>query len=131
MADVPSTATTPLEKAQELMYRAFDARGRRRIQLARQALELSADCADAYVVLAEESFAPEIARNLYEQGVQAGDAQADDDGRGQTSSRVTRAASGTSLGRGLICGPGPVSRRVSRISAGSTRRSSTTTSCSA
>ncbi|MET0485503.1 MAG: hypothetical protein ABW216_07390 [Candidatus Rokuibacteriota bacterium] len=73
MADVPSTATTPLEKAQELMYRAFDARGRRRIQLARKALELSADCADGYVVLAEESFAPEIARTLYEQGVQAGE----------------------------------------------------------
>ena len=73
MADVPSTATTPLEKAQELMYRAFNARGRRRIQLARKALELSADCADAYVVLAEESFAPETACNFYEQGVQAGE----------------------------------------------------------
>jgi tetratricopeptide (TPR) repeat protein len=73
MADVPSTATTPLEKAQDLIYRAFDARGRRRLQLARKALELSADCADAYVVLAEESFAPETARNFYEQGVQAGE----------------------------------------------------------
>jgi tetratricopeptide (TPR) repeat protein len=73
MADVPSTATTPLEKAQDLIYRAFDARGRRRLQLARKALELSADCADAYVVLAEESFAPETARNLYEQGVRAGE----------------------------------------------------------
>jgi tetratricopeptide (TPR) repeat protein len=73
MADVPSTANTPLEKAQDLMYRAFDARGRRRILLARKALELSADCADAYVVLAEESFAPETARNHYQQGVQAGE----------------------------------------------------------
>jgi hypothetical protein len=33
--DLPSTATTPLEKAQDLVYRAFEARGRRRIQLAR------------------------------------------------------------------------------------------------
>ena len=73
MADLPSAATTPLEKAQDLMYRAFDARGRRRLQLARKALELSADCADAYVVLAEESFAPEIAHTFYEQGVQAGE----------------------------------------------------------
>ena len=73
MADLPSTATTPLEMAQDLMYRAFDARGRRRLQLARKALELSADCADAYVVLAEESFAPETACNFYEQGVQAGE----------------------------------------------------------
>jgi tetratricopeptide (TPR) repeat protein len=73
MADVPSTATTPLEMAQDLIYRAFDARGRRRLQLARRALEVSADCADAYVILAEESFTPDTARNLYEQGVQAGE----------------------------------------------------------
>jgi len=73
MADLPSTATTPLEMAQDLIYSAFSARGRRRIQVARKALELSADCADAYVVLAEESFAPETARNFYEQGVQAGE----------------------------------------------------------
>ncbi|MGH7325122.1 MAG: tetratricopeptide repeat protein [Candidatus Rokuibacteriota bacterium] len=70
---LPSTATTPLEKAQDLMYRAFEARGRRRIQLARQALELSADCADAYVMLAEESRHPEEARALYEAGVAAGE----------------------------------------------------------
>lgn len=43
----PSTGSTPLEKAQEIAYRAFQARGRRRIQLARKALESSADCADA------------------------------------------------------------------------------------
>ena len=71
--EVPSMATTPLEKAQDLMYRAFEARGRRRIQLARKALELSADCADAYVVLAEESHAPQAAQALYEQGVAAGE----------------------------------------------------------
>ena len=70
--DVPSTATTPLEKAQDVIYRAFETRGRRRIQLARKAIELSADCADAYVVLAELSHDPEEARALYEQGVAAG-----------------------------------------------------------
>jgi tetratricopeptide (TPR) repeat protein len=69
----PSTAATPLEEAQELMYRAFEARGRRRIQLARRALELSADCADAYVVLAEESRSVQEARELYEAGVAAGE----------------------------------------------------------
>jgi tetratricopeptide (TPR) repeat protein len=71
--ELPSTATTPLDKAQDVMYRAFDARGRRRIQLARRALELSADCADAYVMLAEESRGPERALALYEQGVAAGE----------------------------------------------------------
>src|SRR5262249_59904435 len=67
------SATTPLEKAQDLVYRAFDARGRRRIQLARKALEVSADCADAYVVLAEHSHAPEAARALYEQALATGE----------------------------------------------------------
>jgi len=71
MDAIPSTASTPLEKAQDLMYRAFDARGRRRVQLARKALELSPDCADAYVLLAEESPDPEAALALYTQAVAA------------------------------------------------------------
>jgi len=71
--DVPSTATTPLERAQDLVYRAFEARGRRRLQLARKALELSADCADAYIILAEESRGLDAARALYEQAVAAGE----------------------------------------------------------
>lgn len=70
---IPSTASTPVERAQDLVYRAFDARGRRRIQLARKALELSRDCADAYVLLAEESTDPAAARDLYAQGVAAGE----------------------------------------------------------
>ncbi|HEU4370794.1 MAG TPA: hypothetical protein VFV05_21440, partial [Methylomirabilota bacterium] len=71
--ELPSTATTPLEQAQDVMYQAFDARGRRRVLLARKALELSADCADAYVLLAEESRGPEGSLTLYEQGVAAGE----------------------------------------------------------
>ncbi|HSB68203.1 MAG TPA: tetratricopeptide repeat protein, partial [Candidatus Methylomirabilis sp.] len=71
--DMPSTATTPLEEAQDLIYRAVEARGRRKIQLARKALELSPDCADAYVTLAEEAVEPEKARELFEQGVAAGE----------------------------------------------------------
>ena len=71
--EIPSTATTPLEKAQDLIYRAVEARGRRRTQLARKALELSADCADAYVMLAEQAAGPEAARDLYAQAVAAGE----------------------------------------------------------
>jgi tetratricopeptide (TPR) repeat protein len=70
---MPSTATTPLGKAQEIMYRAFDARGRRRIQLAKKALEISPDCADAYVLLAEETATPEASLDLYRQGIVAGE----------------------------------------------------------
>src|SRR5260370_17750815 len=61
-----------LEQAQDLMYQAWDARGAQRLRLARKALEISPDCADAYVLLAEETAkTPQEARDLYCQGVQA------------------------------------------------------------
>jgi tetratricopeptide (TPR) repeat protein len=72
---IPAAAPrTPLEEAQELMYDAFDASGKRRISLAKKALTISADCADAYVLLAEESARslPE-SRDLYAAGVAAGE----------------------------------------------------------
>jgi len=47
---------TPLQKAQDLIYRAMDCHNCYvREQLARQALEISPDCADAYNLLAEET----------------------------------------------------------------------------
>lgn len=72
---VPSASPrTPLEKAQDLMYEAFEATsGKQRINLAKKALTLSEDCADAYVLLAEESARSlEEARDLYAAGVEAG-----------------------------------------------------------
>jgi tetratricopeptide (TPR) repeat protein len=63
---------TPLERAQEVCFQAFDTYGRRRVQLARQALEICADCADAYVILAEQSGTREDALDRYSQGVAAG-----------------------------------------------------------
>lgn len=70
---IPSTATTPREMAQDLVYQAFEARGRRRITLARRALELFPDCADAYGVLAEAAPDRATACELYAQGVAAGE----------------------------------------------------------
>jgi tetratricopeptide (TPR) repeat protein len=65
---------TPLDEAQERMYQAFEASGKRRIQLAREALAISEDCADAYVLLAEESARSLAeARDLYAAGVKAGE----------------------------------------------------------
>src|SRR5436309_5198713 len=62
-----------LFEAQDLMYEAFDARGARRAALAHQALSISHDCADAYLLLAEETASSlEEARELLEQGVAAG-----------------------------------------------------------
>jgi tetratricopeptide (TPR) repeat protein len=60
--------------AQDLMYEAFDAHGARRVALAREALAISPDCADAYLLLAEETAASaDEARELLEQGVAAGE----------------------------------------------------------
>jgi len=71
---VPSSEGTPLEQAQDLMYEAWEASGsRRRVKLARQALEISEDCADAYVLLAESAGRLKEARDLYEKGVKAGE----------------------------------------------------------
>lgn len=71
--DLPDPATTPLDLAQDLADAAMDASGRRRIQLARKALEVSPDCPDAYGVLAEASLDPERALELYREGVAAGE----------------------------------------------------------
>jgi tetratricopeptide (TPR) repeat protein len=71
--DAPSTASTPLERAQEIMYDAFEAIGRRRIILARRALEICPDCADAYVLMAEAAAGPARALPLYEQALAAGE----------------------------------------------------------
>jgi len=65
---------TPLEQAQQLIYEALETVGKRRVELAEQALKISADCSDAYVILAEEKAnSPEEALKLYEAGVQAGE----------------------------------------------------------
>ena len=69
-ASAPETA---LEQAQEVMYQAWEASGQQRIKLARKALTISPDCADAYVLLAQEaSGSLREAADLYAQGVQAG-----------------------------------------------------------
>ena len=63
-----------LYEAQDLMYEAFEAQGDRRVTLARDALAISPDCADAYLLLAEETpSCAEDARELLEQGVAAGE----------------------------------------------------------
>jgi tetratricopeptide (TPR) repeat protein len=72
MDETSSTASTPAERAQELAYQAYDWTGRKRVMLARQALALWPDCAEAYIILAEHAPTPERALPLYEQAVEAG-----------------------------------------------------------
>lgn len=63
-----------LDQAQQVMYDAFEARHpETRVKLARQALEISPDCADAYVLISEEASSMQEAYDLLRQGVAAGE----------------------------------------------------------
>ena len=68
-------AKSELEQAQDLMYEAWEATDReRRIELAKMAAAINADCIDAYVLLAHESTSDlKEARHLLEQAVKIGD----------------------------------------------------------
>src|SRR5215204_211012 len=68
---LPERELTPLEQAQDKMYEAWEARSRKaRVRLAREALAISPDCADAYVLLAEETArTSDEALKLYEEGM--------------------------------------------------------------
>ncbi|HCG77115.1 MAG: hypothetical protein COZ37_06735 [bacterium (Candidatus Ratteibacteria) CG_4_10_14_3_um_filter_41_18] len=61
--------------AQDIMYEAWDTDdAKERIKLAREALSISPDCADAYVLLAEEEAETlEEAKEFYQKGVEAGE----------------------------------------------------------
>jgi tetratricopeptide (TPR) repeat protein len=63
---------SPQERAEDLLDQAYEARGRRVVLLARKALEIWPDCADAYSLLAHRAFGTETALDLYTQAVAAG-----------------------------------------------------------
>jgi len=67
--------TSPLDAAQEIIYDAWEAKSAsRRISLAKKALQISPDCADAYVLLAEQTARTfEEGIELYGKGVEAGE----------------------------------------------------------
>jgi tetratricopeptide (TPR) repeat protein len=59
--------------AQDIMYEAWESnKSTERIKLAKEALSISPDCADAYNLLAEEAKYTEEAKELYQKGVEAG-----------------------------------------------------------
>ncbi|MFI5460491.1 MAG: DUF6930 domain-containing protein [Isosphaerales bacterium] len=69
-----SREQTPLSKAQDLMDKAFESHDlMKQVELAKRALELSHDCADAYVLLAEQTKSRREALELFEKGVAAGE----------------------------------------------------------
>jgi tetratricopeptide (TPR) repeat protein len=60
----------PQAQAQDLLQQAYqEGDETRRVELARQALALCPDCADAYVLLAEHAHSPKEAIELYEKGM--------------------------------------------------------------
>jgi ST7 protein len=66
--------TDALHDAQELVYQAFETRDPiRRVELAKQALAISADCADAYVLIAEVTRDLAEATELNRKAVEAGE----------------------------------------------------------
>jgi tetratricopeptide (TPR) repeat protein len=74
-APLPSQSpVSPLAEAQNLVYDAWEASGPLRLSLAREALDISEDCADAWAILAQEAAGSlHEARVLYEAGVRAGE----------------------------------------------------------
>jgi tetratricopeptide (TPR) repeat protein len=70
-----SSLDPKVKKAQDLMYKAWDEQNpAKRLSLAHRALGVSADCADAYVLLAEEeAISLEQALDYYQKGVSAGE----------------------------------------------------------
>jgi tetratricopeptide (TPR) repeat protein len=65
---------SPAAQADQILEEAFEEQNpRRRVQLARKALEIDPDCVDAYVLLAENAPDRKEALALYEQGVAAGE----------------------------------------------------------
>lgn len=63
----------PAVQAQDLIYQAWESSPAKAIKLAKKALEIYPDTADAYVILAQNAKTSDEAKNYYEQGVQAGE----------------------------------------------------------
>jgi len=66
-------AENPKEAALDVIDQALEAEGRLQIKLARQALAIDPDCADAYLLLAESAPDPERRLELYRKGTEAGE----------------------------------------------------------
>jgi tetratricopeptide (TPR) repeat protein len=71
---VPGVVNAPVAAATELLYRSYEEPDKNRAaQLAKEALQICPDCAEAYVVLAELTSNRKEALRLYELGLAAGE----------------------------------------------------------
>jgi len=62
---------TSLEKAQDIVFRAYSVMGRRQIHMARKALGVDPNCADAYILLAERTPLQDRQLEFYTQALRA------------------------------------------------------------
>jgi tetratricopeptide (TPR) repeat protein len=69
---VDAETSGPAAEAQDMMYEAVEVPPPQQVKLARKALKIWPDCADAYVVLAEQAETLPQAIELFEQAVAAG-----------------------------------------------------------
>jgi tetratricopeptide (TPR) repeat protein len=60
-----------LEEAQDIVFRAYSIRGRKQIHMARKALEVDPNCADAYILLAERTPLRDRQLEYYTQALEA------------------------------------------------------------
>ena len=67
--EVSAPASTPFLRARDLIVDAYDARGRRQVQLIRQALDVCPDFGEAYVLLASRVSSADERLPLFEQAV--------------------------------------------------------------
>jgi tetratricopeptide (TPR) repeat protein len=72
-AELEAPENTPAMQAEAVLDRAYAAGGRRAVLLAREALGIWPDCADAYNLLARRAPDPESAARLFALGVAAGE----------------------------------------------------------
>ena len=71
---VPKPGMSPLDEAQDLIYDAWEMADQKScLELARRALKIFPDCADAYVLLAQAARTRAKALELYRKGVEAGE----------------------------------------------------------
>lgn len=61
------------EQARQLIYDAFEAKGKQRYMLAQEALNLNPNCVDAFSILAEKAGSLEEKEQLFEKGMRAGE----------------------------------------------------------
>jgi tetratricopeptide (TPR) repeat protein len=71
--DMEGPSDTPLHRAQDLVYEGVEQDDPElKVKMAQEALAVCPDCADAYVLLAENANSPKEQLDMYEQGVIAG-----------------------------------------------------------